>query len=91
MNPTKVVVHEVKGHGMTVILDLFAESIRQASETAHSHSHAEVLPFNVRRTNVLRVGVAGDGTQYGIRCTLRGCSGSQQGCRASRNIFTSME
>ena len=49
VDAAEVVVHEVQGHGMTVILNFLAESICQARKTAHSHAHCEVLPLNVRR------------------------------------------
>src|SRR5258708_18087122 len=55
MNPAEVVVHEIQGHGMTMILNFLAESVCQTSETAHSHSHAQVLPLHVRGADVLRV------------------------------------
>lgn len=57
---------------MTVILSLFAESVRQSSKAAHPHAHCEILPFNVTGGNVLRVGIAGDGSS----------AASDTGCRA---------
>ena len=60
MNPTKVVVHEMQGHGMTVIFDLLRKPVCQARETAHTHAHREVLAFNKRCADMVRVRIAGD-------------------------------
>ena len=46
VNPGKVVMHEVEGHGMGLVLDLFTEGIGQPSHSAHAHPHREILPFN---------------------------------------------
>jgi len=40
-----------------VVLNPLAERIRQARETAHLHSHVEILPLDVAGTDVLRIGV----------------------------------
>src|SRR5690242_4583437 len=62
MNPAKVVVHEMQGHGMTVILDLFRKSIGEASEAAHAHTHCEILSLHKRCADMVRVRVARDGS-----------------------------
>lgn len=43
---------------MGVILDLLAERIGQSRKPPHAHAHRQVLPLNVRRTDVLGVGIA---------------------------------
>ncbi len=36
----------------------FAESVRQPGESAERHAHSKVLPFHVRRADVVRLGIA---------------------------------
>ena len=47
MNSAKVVVHVMDRDGMSVILNFLRESICQASETSHAHSHRQVLSFDI--------------------------------------------
>jgi hypothetical protein len=42
MNLAEIVVHVVQRDGMTVIVDLLAVSIGEASKAAHVHSHCLV-------------------------------------------------
>lgn len=42
---------------MAVILYLFAEPIGQARESAHAHSHAQVLSLNIGRADMFRSGL----------------------------------
>lgn len=35
-------MHEVKGHLIGVVLDLFAESVRQARKATHPHPHCQI-------------------------------------------------
>jgi hypothetical protein len=55
MNPAKVVMHVEQRHGVHVVCQRFAECIRKASKTAHTHPHAEVLCFNKTRADVFRI------------------------------------
>jgi hypothetical protein len=41
-----------------VVFDLFAEGVRQPSESAHRHSHREVLALDIARADMLRIGVS---------------------------------
>ena len=43
VNPAEVVVHEMKRHGVTVIIDLLAEAVSQTREPPHRHAHGQVL------------------------------------------------
>ena len=45
---------------MRVHLDFLAEGVGQPREPAHAHPHREVVPLDVRRADVLRVGLSGD-------------------------------
>src|SRR5215469_16511527 len=65
-------MHEVEGDGVTVILNLFAKPVREASEAAHAHTHCEILTLNITGGNVLRVRIS----------TNCGCTASDAGCRA---------
>src|SRR3982074_893361 len=38
-----------------MVLDLFRERIREPGKPPHAHPHREVMPFGVRRADVLRV------------------------------------
>src|SRR5213078_52280 len=40
MNPGKVVIHVIERNRMTVILNRFAEGVREPGEAADTHSHA---------------------------------------------------
>lgn len=60
VNPRKVVVHMKQRDHSDVVLKLFAECVRQASEAAHVHPHVEVLPFDVRSRNELVIRIADD-------------------------------
>jgi hypothetical protein len=48
-------MHVVKRDRVFQILGLLGESICQAREPAHSHSHCEILAFNVARRDVVKV------------------------------------
>lgn len=72
MYTAKVVMHEVQRHGMAVILKFFAESVREARESAHPHPHGQVLPLHETGRDMLGVRVAAD----------RGRAASDAGCRA---------
>ncbi len=60
VNPTKVIVHKMQGHGVTVVLNLLAKSVCEPREAPHTHTHCEILPFYKRCADVLGVGIAGD-------------------------------
>ena len=45
MNPAEVIVHEMQGHGMSLIFNLLAEPIGQPGHPSHTHPHGEILPF----------------------------------------------
>jgi hypothetical protein len=47
MDLAEVVIGKVQGDGEGVHLRLLAESIRQACETTHVHTHCEILPFDL--------------------------------------------
>jgi hypothetical protein len=46
VNPAKVVVHKVQGNRRFVVLYLLAESVCQASKSAHGHPHGQVLALH---------------------------------------------
>jgi hypothetical protein len=55
-------MHEVQINHVTVIVELLTESVGQAGEPTHRHSHGEVLAFHVARAYV-----------FGIRSMLGEC------------------
>lgn len=58
VNPAKVVVQVMKRDCVLKIRQLFAECVGQASESAHRHTHRQILAFNVAGRNVVVIGVA---------------------------------
>src|SRR5258708_21036700 len=58
MNPAKVVVHVVQRNRCYVVLNLFAERVREARETAHRHTHREILALYVAGGNQFLIGIA---------------------------------
>jgi len=81
VNPAEIVVHEIKSHAVSVILNLLAECIRQTSESAHPHPHAEVLALHIACRNVFWVGLACN------RLTVTGLLGLQADCLSSHRII----
>ena len=59
MNTNEIIVHEMDRDRMSVVLDLFREGVCQPGKPPDRHPHREVLALNVRRADVLRIGVAG--------------------------------
>lgn len=45
---------------MAVILELLRERIGQPSKPSHAHSHRQILPLNIARADVLRIGASVD-------------------------------
>jgi len=46
-------MHVVERHAGCMVVNLFAESVRQSSESAQVHSHTEILaPYEARRDMV---------------------------------------
>jgi hypothetical protein len=58
MNTAEIVKREMQVDGSFQVRELLTESIRQARQSAHLHSHREVLPFHKRCADVGRVRVA---------------------------------
>jgi hypothetical protein len=56
MHTAEVVVSKPERYSRRMILDLLGESVRQARESGHLHSHGQVLSFDLRSANVFRVG-----------------------------------
>lgn len=61
MDADEVAIHEMKGDRIRMIVDFLTESVRQASEAAHVHSHGKVLPLNVAGADVFGVRVSAHG------------------------------
>ena len=56
----EIVVHEVQSHRRLVAGKLLGKRVGQSGEPPHRHAHGEVLPLDVARADVLRIGIAGD-------------------------------
>lgn len=60
VHPHEVVERAVQRDRVAVVLDLLAECVCQTGEPAHVHPHREVLPLDVGRADMRRVGTALD-------------------------------
>jgi len=60
MDFAEVVIHEMQRDGMRVHLDFLAEGIGEPSETAHVHTHRQVLALNMTGGDMPLVGIAGN-------------------------------
>jgi hypothetical protein len=66
MDTHKIIVREVQSASRFQVRQLLRESVSQASESAHRHSHGEVLPLDVRCADVFRVGPAVSNLGYDL-------------------------
>ena len=73
-NAAKVVIHEVECNRMAVIFKLFREGIREPGETAHGHTHGEILSLYKGRAHVLRIGTPTDNLHIAANAAGRGTS-----------------
>jgi hypothetical protein len=64
MNTNKIIPREVQGQHCIKLLPLFRESIGQAGESPHLHSHGQVLALDVRSTNLAHIRVSKDGDLF---------------------------
>ena len=71
MHASEVVVHVKEGNHRDMVVQLFAERIRQTSEAAIRHSQVKVLPFDVADRNMLLIRVADNFDSLSAQ-TLRG-------------------
>lgn len=71
MNPDKVVVHDMDGDCRDMIFEFLREGVGQSSKTAHTHSHSEVLTFDIAGADVLRVGISDDSFLFTGRANCR--------------------
>ena len=55
MHPNEIVVRVVKGNRRLEVRQLLAERQREARESLALHADAEILPFHVRRGDMLAV------------------------------------
>src|SRR5437016_6267296 len=58
MNAAEVVIGEMQSDSGFQMRQLFAESICQPRQPAKLHPHGEVLPFHVRRADMVGIGIA---------------------------------
>lgn len=58
MNPDEVVVHAVESNRRNVVFQFLGEGVSQASESAHPHTHGQVLTLNKTGGDMLRVRVS---------------------------------
>jgi len=51
----------MQSNGISVILDLLKESVRQSGKAPHTHSHRQILPFDIAGAYAFRFRIAADG------------------------------
>jgi hypothetical protein len=67
MNTAKIVIREVQSYSGFQVRQLFAEPIRKARKAAHRRSHGQVLSFDKRCADVLRIGPTVDDFGHNLR------------------------
>src|SRR3972149_2793968 len=65
MEPAEIVVREVKRERVLVTLDALRKSVCEPGKASVAHADREVLPLDVRRADVGRVGRATDDRGFG--------------------------
>jgi hypothetical protein len=58
VNSAEIIVREVQSASGLQVPQLLAECIGEPRETAHRHSHGEVLPLNVASRNLIGIRLA---------------------------------
>jgi hypothetical protein len=58
VHPHKIVIREVERNRSAEILKLLAESVREAGQPAHVHSHRQILALHVGSGNQIFGGIA---------------------------------
>jgi len=64
MDFAEIVVGEVQRNCMRVVFDFLRKSIRQSRESAHVHSHREVLSLNITRGDQRGIRIAANSVQF---------------------------
>lgn len=64
MNAAEIVVGEMQGYRSLEMRQLLAERICQARKTSACHAKGQVLPFDLRRAEMSRIGIACDDSGY---------------------------
>ncbi len=54
----EVVIDRVDSNHRRVVLKLLTKAVCQPSESAHSHSHRQVVPFHIGRAHMLGIAQA---------------------------------
>src|SRR5258708_20684598 len=67
MNATEIVIREVQRNSSFQVRELLAESVGQPRESAHLHSHGQVLSLYKAGRNLIRVGVTLSDFGYRLR------------------------
>src|SRR3974390_612553 len=58
VDPTEIVVHEVKADRMHMVLQFLAERVRQPSESPDLHSHRQIGSLDIASGNVPHIWIA---------------------------------
>lgn len=63
----EIVVREVQANRSLEVFQLLAETVRQASKSAHAHSHGQVLALDQACRNMNRIGATCDNSSLHMR------------------------
>ena len=74
MNAAEIVMREVECKSRLQVVPFFRERIRQSSKPTHHHAHCQILPFNIRRVDVLRIGASRDRLRDRFKVHGRDCT-----------------
>jgi hypothetical protein len=74
MHTAEIVVSEVQRDSGFQVRQFFAECIREPRKSSHRHPHGQVLPFDKRRADMLRIRIASSDLGYNPRDAWWGVS-----------------
>ena len=60
MNPTKIVIHEMKGERQLVVFKFLAECVCETGKSPVAHAKRQILAFNEAGRNQIDVRLAAD-------------------------------
>jgi hypothetical protein len=91
VNPTKVVVGEVKGQGRFQVLPLLREGVGQPGKPSNHHSHGQVLALNVRCAHAFLIRLTDDGFPNRLDNARGRVAAARYQLRKPVNRFSKME
>jgi hypothetical protein len=75
VNAAEIVVYKIERYGVLHVVDLFAESVCKASESAHRHTHSQIAALNETGGDMRRIGIAEHRARFNGQHNWRAISG----------------